>query len=96
MDHEYDSCIRNGGADSTSIIAPVKGLMQVFREAVEIKKHIHQNVALNRDTGENFDRFQIHLQIYVPQSNKISDNNLPGKQLIFKSAVSKTKLWNVI
>jgi len=24
--------------DSTSIIAPVKGLMQVFREAVEIKK----------------------------------------------------------
>jgi hypothetical protein len=40
--------------DEASIVAPVKGLTQVFREAVEIKKHIHQKVALNRDTGEIF------------------------------------------
>jgi len=64
--------------DSTSIIAPVKGLMQVFSEAVEIKKHTHQKVALNRDTEDtslspiygkiiNSDPFQMHPQIYVTQ-----------------------------
>ena len=91
--------------DSTSIIAPVKGLMQDFRKAVELKKkkHIHQKVALIRDTGEtslspvydnmiNSDRFHIYPQIFVTQSNKISDNNLPGKRLAFKSAVRKMKL----
>ena len=26
--------------------------MQVFREVVEIKKHIHEKVALSRDTGD--------------------------------------------
>ena len=47
---------------------------------------------LNRDTGEtspspiygemiNSDCFHIIPHIYVMQSNKISDNNLPGKRL---------------
>ena len=69
--------------DSTSIITSVKGLVQVFREAVEIK-------STYRDIGEtstspiydkiiDSDRFHIHPQIYVAQSNKVSDNNLPGK-----------------
>ena len=83
-------------------IAPVKGLMQVFREAVEIKKkHIHEKVALDRDTGEtsispiydkiiSSDRFQIYPEIFVAQSN--TDNNLSGKRLAFKSTVSKMKL----
>ena len=40
--------------DNTSITIPIKSLMQVFREAVEIKNHINLKVALNRDTGETF------------------------------------------
>ena len=75
--------------------------MQVSREAVEIKKNKHQKVALNRDTGEtslspvyekiiNSGGFHMHLHIYVAQSKKKSDNNLPAKRL--KSAVSKMKL----
>jgi hypothetical protein len=89
--------------DETSLVPPVKGLTRLFREAVEIKKHIHQKVALNRDTGETFlspiydeiinsDRFYIHPQNYIVQSNKISDNNLTGKRLAFKSALRKIKL----
>ena len=77
--------------------------MQVFRQAVEIKKRIHQKAALNRDTGEtslnpiydkisNSDRFHIYPQIFVAQLNKISDNNLSGKKLSLKIAVSKMKL----
>ena len=88
--------------DETSIVAPVKGLTQVFREAVEIKKHIHQKVALNRDTGEiflssiydkiiNSDRFYIHPQSYIVQSNRVSDNNQTGKRSAFKSALRKMK-----
>jgi hypothetical protein len=89
--------------DETSIVAPVKGLTQVFREAVEMKKHIHQKVALNRDTGETFlspiydeiinsDHFYIHPQNYIVQSNRISNNNQTGKRLAFKSALRKMKL----
>ena len=33
---------------------PVKGLMQVFRQAIEIQKHTHQKFALGRDTGEAY------------------------------------------
>jgi len=66
--------------DNTSIIIPVEGLIQDFRKAVEIKKHIHVEVALNRDTGDTFlssihdeiinsDRFYIRPQNYVSQSN---------------------------
>ena len=36
------------------IIAPVKGIMQVFREAVEIKKHVHRKAPLNTDTGKTY------------------------------------------
>ena len=50
--------------------------MQVFSEAVEIKKHTHQKVALNRDTEDtslspiydkiiNSDRFHKIPQIFV-------------------------------
>ena len=93
--------------DNTSIIAPVKGLMQVFREAVEVKKHIHLKITLNRDTAEthlipiydeisNSDCFYIRPQNYVLQSNTVSDNTLPGKRLAFKSALFKMKSWNTI
>ena len=40
----------------------------------------------------NSDRFHIHAHIYVAQSNKVSDDNLPGKRLASKSAVSMVKL----
>jgi len=81
--------------------------MQVFREAVETKKHLYQKVALNRDTGETFlssiyDESIILIVFtyihknYVVQSNRISDNNLPGKRLVFKSSFRKMKLQNAI
>ena len=95
--HFYDSSYHFILFDSTSIITPAKGLMQVFRKTVEKLKHLHQKVAVNRDMGEtspsliydkiiNPDRFHINPQIFVVQSNKISGNNLPGKRLAFKSA----------
>ena len=100
--HVYESPHHFILFDETSIVAPVKGLTQVFREAVEIKKHIHQKVALNRDTGETFlspiydkiinsDRFYIHPQSYIVQSNRVSDNNQTGKRSAFKSALRKMK-----
>ena len=64
--------------------------MQVFREAAVIeKKHINRKVVFHGDTGEtpiydeiiNSDRFDIHPQNYVMQSNRISDKNLHGKAI---------------
>ena len=88
--------------DNKSIIAPVKGLMQVFRKAVEIKKHIHLKITFNRDTGEttlsliynefnNSDHFYIRPQNYNSQCNRVSDNTLSGKRLAFKNVLHKIK-----
>ena len=101
--HVYDNPHHFVLFDNTSIIAPVKGLIQVFREAVEIKKYIHRKVALNRDTGEtylspiyneliNSDRFYLNIKKnHILQPNLISDDVLPGKRLAFKNALYKLK-----
>jgi hypothetical protein len=52
--HIYDSPHQSLLLDNTFIIAADKGLVQVFRGTVEIKKHIPQKVTLNRDTEETF------------------------------------------
>jgi len=72
--------------DNTFIIAPVKGLMEVFREAVEIKKKSsHRKVAINIDTAKtdfspiyteliNFDRSYgtLYLQSDIQRSQILS------------------------
>ena len=68
-----------------------------------MKSRIFFNTSLNRNTGKtslspiydkiiNSDRFHINPKIFVALSNKISDNNLPGKRFAFKSALRKMKL----
>jgi len=48
--HLYDNPHHFILLDNTSIIVPVKDVMQVFRDAMKIEKPVHQKVALNGDT----------------------------------------------
>ena len=88
--------------DNKSTIAPLKGLMQVFREEVEIKKNIPRKVDLNIDTGEtylspiyteviNSDHYYLNQLSHIWQLYLICDCVLPRKRLAFKNAMYKLK-----
>ena len=38
--------------EEATLISTVNGLPQSFKEAIEIKKHINRNLAINRDMGD--------------------------------------------
>ena len=57
------------------MLPPVKGFIQIFREAVEIKKDMYKKLTLNKDTGETYLRpFIMSLQFGFFNITNIATN----------------------